>query len=142
MPNLGQKQNKIRAKSNKKLEDSANKYFNCNDKERAAFEAGIKLGAIFHQFVGTPVGFSNVEQLENAIKKSILVQPFVEDAEIIINRNILRDKQHQFDYISLTGDMIKINLRVRFKNIQVQAKMKFIKDMNYPLMYITSIKEL
>ena len=35
-------------------EDLANSRFNCSVKERACFEAGIKMGTIYHQFVGTP----------------------------------------------------------------------------------------
>ena len=36
-----------------KREDLADKYFNCSLRERVVFEAGIKLGTIYHQFVGT-----------------------------------------------------------------------------------------
>jgi hypothetical protein len=32
--------------------DVADSYFSCTDSERAAFEAGIKLGTVYHQFVG------------------------------------------------------------------------------------------
>ncbi|HEU12762.1 MAG TPA: dihydroneopterin aldolase, partial [Euryarchaeota archaeon] len=61
------------------MEDPAKKYFNCNDRERAVFEAGIKLGTIYHQFVGTPISKDNVEPLERSIEESIKVQPFVKD---------------------------------------------------------------
>ncbi|MCI2413518.1 MAG: dihydroneopterin aldolase, partial [Cuniculiplasma sp.] len=32
--------------------DEAASYFHCTDRERAIFEAGIKLGSIYHQYVG------------------------------------------------------------------------------------------
>lgn len=44
--------------SEKSLEKSEifDSYFkNLSDRERAVFEGGISLGALFHQFVGTPV---------------------------------------------------------------------------------------
>ena len=42
-----------------KREELAAGYFNCSLKERAVFESGIKLGTIYHQFVGTPLSSSN-----------------------------------------------------------------------------------
>jgi len=50
--------------------------------EEAAFEAGIKLGALFHQFIGVPVAERNVEILEKAMKSCVLLQPYVVDAEV------------------------------------------------------------
>ncbi|MEE9268050.1 MAG: dihydroneopterin aldolase family protein, partial [Thermoplasmata archaeon] len=41
------------------MEDPTADYFECTDAERAAFEAGIKLGSIFHQYVGAPVSPEN-----------------------------------------------------------------------------------
>ena len=64
--------------------DASAGFFNCTDADRAAFEAGIKLGGIFHQFVGTPLDDSNREALETAIRKSVAVQPFVESASVRI----------------------------------------------------------
>jgi len=60
-----------------KREELAANYFNCSERERAVFEAGIKLGTIYHQFVGTPVAAANVEILERAIEDGVRVQPFV-----------------------------------------------------------------
>lgn len=37
--------------------------FACTERERALFEAGIKMGTIYHQFVGTPVNLRTVESL-------------------------------------------------------------------------------
>ena len=35
-------------------EQLADDRFACSRRERAVFEAGIKMGTIYHQFVGTP----------------------------------------------------------------------------------------
>jgi hypothetical protein len=120
--------------------DEAAKYFNCTARERAAFEAGIKLGGIFHQFTGTPITNHNVSFLENAIKKSVSVQPFVTDVEVEIDRRHLKNKEHQYDYSTLTGDMIKANLKIRYKDVTVHAKMEFIAELEYPLMFISKIE--
>ncbi|NOQ47550.1 MAG: hypothetical protein GQ576_00105, partial [Methanococcoides sp.] len=48
------------------------------DRDNVLFEAGIKLGALYHQFTGSPVNLRTVESLETAIAQSISVQPCVE----------------------------------------------------------------
>ncbi|MDH4123193.1 MAG: dihydroneopterin aldolase family protein [Thermoplasmata archaeon] len=122
-------------------EKIAEGYFKCTDSERAAFEAGIKLGTVYHQFVGTPISIENVELLENAIAEGTKIQPFVYDAEVHISRDVLRSKKSEFDYISLTGDMMNVSLIVDFKGVRVFAKMKFVPEMNYPLMFIEKVEK-
>ncbi len=56
-----------------------NYFKNLTDRERAIFEGGISMGALFHQFVGTPVSINTVESLEKAIVDSILLQPAIID---------------------------------------------------------------
>jgi hypothetical protein len=115
-------------------EAKADSYFSCSDSERAAFEAGIKLGTIYHQFVGVPLSIENVGTLEKAIEAGSKVQPFVEEVKVRIDRSMLKKKRGEYDYISLTGDMLDVTLTVKYKTATVQASMKYVKDMNYPLM--------
>jgi hypothetical protein len=122
-------------------EQEADSYFSCSDRERAAFEAGIKLGTIYHQFVGVPLSSRNVETLEKAIEAGSRVQPFVEEVKVRIDRKKLRSKHGVYDYVSLTGDMLDVTLVVRFKTARAKASMKFIPEMNYPLMFIEDISE-
>ena len=120
--------------------DKAEKYFQCTNRERAAFEAGIKLGYIYHQFVGTPVSKTNASALESAIEDGVLIQPFVEDVTVKIQREKLKNKYDEYDYDSLTGNMLNVRLKIKYRNSVADAKLKFLKDLNYPLMYISSIK--
>ena len=139
MPGVKSKTNNKSRKKNSNV-DVAEKYFNCTPGERAAFEAGIKLGAIFHQFVGTPVDLDNVSALENAIQKSVLVQPFVERVKLNIDRKLLEKhtpKSHRYNYRSLTGDMIKAQIEIKYKNSFASAKLNNIEALDYPLMYLT-----
>ncbi len=123
------------------MDDPASKYFNCNDRERAVFEAGIKLGTIYHQFIGTPVSASNIDILEKAIEESIKIQPFVYDVKVRINRQIIKKKKGIYKYKTLTGDMLNIELKIKYNNVIAICKMEYIKEMNYPLMYVVDIKE-
>lgn len=117
------------------------KYFNCTDSERAAFEAGIKLGTVYHQFVGAPLSKTNVEVLEKSISEGAKVQPFVKDAEVRIDRSRLKEKDTEFDYVTLSGDMLDVRIVVKFRDVEVTCEMKHIKEMDYPLMYVSDVKE-
>ena len=123
-------------------ETKADRFFSCTDSERAAFEAGIKMGTIYHQFVGVPLSVQNVGTLEKAIESGSRVQPFVEDVRVRIDRTKLKDKRGQYDYVSLTGDMLDVKLVVKYKTARVRASMKLIEEMNYPLMFIEEIEKI
>ena len=123
-------------------EEHAASYFHCTDRERAAFEAGIKLAAVYHQFIGTPVSASNAESLERAIEEGVKVQPFVESVEVHIRRDRLRVKRNEYDYQSLTGEMLDIKVVIRIGKVRAVGEMRYLEDIKYPLMYVSSIEEL
>jgi len=81
-----------------------------------------------------------VGTLERAIEAGCMVQPFVEDVKVSIDRSRLRSKKGLYDYVSLTGDMLKVSLVVRFRSSKVKASMRYIKEMHYPLMFIESVE--
>lgn len=122
-------------------EAKADSHFSCTDSERATFEAGIKLGTIYHQFVGVPLSAENAEILERAIEAGSMVQPFVESVKVRIDRSKLKKKRGQYDYISLTGDMLDVSISVRYRTARVRASMRLDKEMNYPLMFIDRIEQ-
>ncbi len=132
----GKKKNK---KLTKKME-VADKYFDCTDGERIAFELGIKLGALFHQFVGAPVSSHNIETLERAIEETTESQAFVRSAKV----NIRLDDEEigeksPFDYTTLTEEMIEVEVVVEYGDLRAVGMIEYIEDMNYPLMYIREI---
>lgn len=120
-------------------EAKADSHFSCSDSERASFEAGVKLGTIYHQFVGVPVSAENVETLERAIESGSMAQPFVQSVRVRIDRSKLRKKRGEYDYVSLTGEMLDVTISIRYKSAKVRASMRLVKEMNYPLMFIESI---
>lgn len=122
-------------------DDKGRKYFGCTDRERALFEAGIKMGTIYHQFVGTPVSKSNARAVERAIEESARIQPFVEEARVRIDRDALHEKKGAYDYYTLTGVMLEVYIRVRYGTAVVEAEMRRIEELSYPLMYVTRVSE-
>ena len=122
--------------------DIAKKYFKCTAGERAAFEAGIKLGTIYHQFVGTPLSLENVGYLEKAIEESVKVQPFVKSVRVKIDRSRITKKQGFYKYLTLHGDMLNIDLEVQYEDKIAVCKLEYVKEMDYPLMYIKEIRSV
>jgi hypothetical protein len=111
------------------------KYFkNLTDRERAVFEGGITLGALFHQFVGTPVSKENKESLERAIEEAMKNQPCVYDIKVRI-----RDVGER--YVSLDGKMLDVDLKIKINKTIAHLKLEYIPELDYPLMYVKDIKE-
>ncbi len=122
-------------------EERAASHFESTIRERAVFEAGIKLGTVYHQFIGTPVSISNIESLEKAIEEGVRVQPYVEDVKVRIDRTCLKKKRNEYDYQSLTGQMLDVTVVIKIDMVRVTAQMKYLEDIKYPLMFIRSIEE-
>ena len=120
-------------------EDVANGRFNCSVKERACFEAGIKMGTIYHQFVGTPFDLSNVSQLERAMEDAIRVQPYVSDVIVRIDRSGLVSDGDTYSYRSLVGEMIDAVVTIDMDGTSVTAEMRYDAELGYPLMFISRI---
>ena len=111
------------------------KYFkNLTDRERAVFEGGITLGALFHQFVGTPVSKYNKESLERAIEEAMKNQPCVYDIKV-------RIKDAGEKYVSLDGRMLDVDLKIKINKTIAHLKLEYIPELEYPLMYVKDIKE-
>jgi len=115
--------------------------FRCTVRERAMFEAGIKMGTIYHQFVGVPVDLSSVDVLERSIEQGVLVQPYVDDVSVKIDRSHFRPKRDEYGYMSLTGNMLDVRLVIKIDDVRVTAEMRYDRELNYPLMYISEVEE-
>jgi len=118
-------------------EGLAAKKFKCSTRERAMFEAGIKMGTIYHQFVGVPLDQDSVDALEDAIEKGVLVQPYVESVRVRIDRGIFGPKKDEYSYRSLSGEMLDVVLVIKIDDVRVKAEMRYDPVLKYPLMYIS-----
>lgn len=103
-----------------------------NKREIAAFEAGIKLGALYHQFVGAPISRATAESMERAMEESISLQPYVKKVEVRISREML-DK-NAFGYGELAGRMIRAEVVVDFQGESVRARLEYDPVTDYPMM--------
>lgn len=120
--------------------DVDTKYFsNISHRERAIFEGGISMGALFHQFIGTPVSIKSAETLEKSMEKSLELQPCINSVTVKINKEKLEELNTNFDYVSLSGDMLDVKIVSEFKGIRALVRMQYQEDLKYPLMYIEQI---
>jgi len=110
----------------------------CTDRERAIFEAGIKLGALYHQWVGTPISQESAASVESAIEKAVILQPFVEEITVRLDRSLM--KKNVFGYSELSGLMFdaEIVTRVGFS----YCKAVLTPEKGYPLMRIVECHEI
>lgn len=112
------------------------------DRDNALFEAGIKLGSLYHQFIGSPLSLSGISAMENAIEKSIISQPYIEQISVKIDEKHVRNELNEtFEYTELKGAMLDVKIAVRHHSALVFASLSFSEELNYPLMKIDRIEE-
>lgn len=122
--------------------DVDKKYFsNITTRERAIFEGAISMGALFHQFVGTPVNKNTKNCLETCMEESLRLQPAIEDVKVNIRFDKLEESMTEFEYTSLTGDMLDVKIYTKVENVLATIRIEFIEELNYPLMYVEDIEE-
>lgn len=122
--------------------DVDKKYFNnISNRERAIFEGAITMGALFHQFVGTPVNLESASTLEKSIKTAMELQPCIDEVEVKINRKILEESKSEFDYVSLSGEMMNIKVISKYDGKKAILMMEYIEELKYPLMYVKNADE-
>jgi hypothetical protein len=102
------------------------------DRERVIFEAGIKLGALYHQWVGTPISRKSAASAESAIEQAVILQPFVEEITVILDRNLM--KENTFGYSELSGLMFDVEIVTRVGFTFCRARLA--PQDGYPLMQI------
>ncbi len=109
-----------------------------SDREQAIFEAGIKLGALYHQWVGTPISLESAASVETAIEKAVILQPFVEEIMVRLDRSVM--KKNVFGYSELSGLMFNVEIvtRVRFS----YCRAALAPENGYPLMKLLECYEI
>jgi hypothetical protein len=102
------------------------------DKVQAAFEAGIKLGALYHQWVGTPISPATAPTVETAIEKAVGLQPYVTGITVRIDTALM--ELNPFGYSELAGKMFDVIITTDVRGETCRAALAF--DGEYPLMKI------
>lgn len=77
-----------------------------------------------------------MQYLEKAIESCIRVQPYVENINVHIDKNMVQSKLNKYGYAELEGKMLDVQLVVAYKSAKVLVKMQYDEDADYPLMFI------
>lgn len=109
-----------------------------NDREKAVFEAGIKLGALYHQWVGTPISRDSAATIEKAIERAVILQPFVEEITVRLDRKLMTG--NRFGYSELSGMMFDVEIVTRVGFTYCRACLS--PEIGYPLMKIVECHEI
>ena len=104
------------------------------DSEAACFEAGVKFGALYHQFAGTPVSPASAPSLERAMEEAIENQPHCVEVSVDILTDRL-DTTH--GYTELTGEYMEVEMRIEYEDVGVRTAMEM--ENGYPLMRVVDV---
>lgn len=107
-----------------------------SDRERALLEVGIKLGALYHQYIGTPLSPETLSSLERAIEESISLQPYVQDVQVSIDKGMVRKNLNEFEYCELEGGMLDVRVEVQYRSARVVGRIRYDKGRDYPMMFV------
>ena len=114
-----------------------------SNRERAAFELGIKLGALFHIAVGMPISKNeeDIRSVERGLEATLTCQPYVSSATISLTREKIKgERKHEFDYSGINAGILNAQINIKFKNVNIKGKLEWIEKINHPLMYISEIQ--
>jgi dihydroneopterin aldolase len=111
-------------------------------REALLFEAGVKLGGVFHQYIGMPVSRETADGLARTIEEAVRLQPFVTDVLVRI------DPEHggpvgdgRFAYRYLTPEMMRVEVKLQDGRTTVVAALDHRVDLRYPLMSVLTITD-
>jgi hypothetical protein len=109
-------------------------------REALVFEAGVKLGGIFHQYLGVPVSPATAGGLARTIERAVALQPYVDAIRVRIDPArggpVGRGR---FGYRYLTAAMIDATVTLRDGGLAVEARLAHAPELNYPLMRVERV---
>ena len=110
-------------------------------RESLLFEAGIKLGGVFHQYLGIPVSRRTSGSLARAIEAAVGLQPFVRRVSVRIYPErggpLGRGK---FAYRYLVPEMLDVTVELVDGSSAVVANLRHRPDLKYPLMKVVRVR--
>lgn len=111
-------------------------------RETLLFEAGIKLGGVFHQYLGIPVSDRTAASLARAIEAAVGLQPFVRRVTVHIypERGGPLGKG-RFAYRYLTPPMLDVSVQLVDGPTEVEARLEHRPDLRYPLMKVVRMND-
>jgi dihydroneopterin aldolase len=110
-------------------------------REALLFEAGVKLGGIFHQYLGIPVSPRTAPGVARTIERAVRLQPYVVAVRVTIDPSRGGPVgTGRFRYRYLTPEMMEVVVRLQDGEEEVEARFRHRPDLRYPLMSVTRVR--
>jgi dihydroneopterin aldolase len=111
-------------------------------RESLLFEAGIKLGGAFHQYLGIPVSERTANSLARAIEAAVGLQPFVRRVSVRIHPKRGGPLgRGRFAYRYLIPEMLDVRVQLVDGPTEVEARLRHRPDLRYPLMKVVRMND-
>jgi hypothetical protein len=109
--------------------------------ERLLFEAGVKLGGIFHQYIGVPVTNRTAAHLASTIERAVGLQPYVRSVRVKIRPSRGGPAgTGRFAYQYLTAEMLDATVTVADGPWEVVARLAYAPRLRYPEMRVIAVR--
>jgi len=113
-----------------------------SSRETLLFEAGIKLGGVFHQYIGIPVSVRTASSLARAIEAAVGLQPFVRRVTVRIRPERGGPLgRGEFAYRYLIPEMLEVSVQLVDGATAVEATLRHRPDLRYPLMKVVRVHD-
>jgi dihydroneopterin aldolase len=110
-------------------------------REALLFEAGVKLGGVFHQYLGIPVSPRTAPGVARTIERAVALQPYVVAVRATIHpRRGGPLGRGRFAYRYLSPEMVEITVRLRDGLEEVEARLAHRPDLRFPLMSVVRVR--
>ncbi len=106
-------------------------------REALLFEAGIKLGGVFHQYVGMPVSSATAPALARVIEAAVGLQPFVREVRVSVRPERgppLGRGRYAYRYLS--PEMLDVTVVLADGAVDVEARLEHRPDLRYTLLRV------
>jgi hypothetical protein len=111
-------------------------------REALLFEAGIKLGGVFHQYLGIPLSARTSRGLARAIENAVRLQPYVRAVRVRIDPARGGPLgRGRFAYRYLTAEMLDVRVELADGPVTVRARLAHRADLRYPLMRVEAASD-
>jgi len=112
-----------------------------SSRETLLFEAGIKLGGVFHQYLGIPVSARTAGALARAIEEAVGLQPFVRRVRVRIHPERGGPVgKGRYGYRYLIPEMLDVRVELADGKSTVEAMLRHRADLRYPLMKVVRVR--
>jgi dihydroneopterin aldolase len=109
-------------------------------RETLLFEAGIKLGGVFHQYFGMPVSPATAPGLARTIERAVALQPYVASVRVAIDPAAGGPVgRGRFAYRYLSPPMLDVRVVLADRGTTVEARLAHEPKLRYPLMRVVRV---